>query len=368
MDLYAVLGVERGATGAEIRRAYQKQARLLHPDLNPGDLLAAERFKAVAGAFEVLRDSRRRAAYDRGELEGESASKAAEVGFEGFDFSSDEAQTGVGFREIFDDVLGGARHPPERGEPAPGEDLEHVAQISFDESLSGAKRRIQLVRLDRCPVCRGSGEMALEPIPCPRCRGSGQIRASRGHMVFSRGCPTCGSRGTISERPCSRCRGEGRLMQSEWLDVQIPPGVTTSSKVRVPECGNAGRFGGRPGDLVLTVEVEPHPFYRREGDELHCAVSVTVFEAALGGHIEVKTPDGPVTIEIPAGTQSGQRFRLRKRGAPRLGGKGRGDLFVEARIWVPAVTEERDRELLRELARRIPHDPRRELEGDGGKE
>jgi len=363
MDLYVVLGVAHGASAAEIRRAYQKLARLLHPDLNPGDLLAAERFQAVARAYEVLKDARRRAAYDRGEIETPPATKAPAVGFEGFDFSADETRPGVGFREIFDDVLS-ARVSPEERRPTPGEDLEHVARISFDESLSGAKRRIQLTRLDRCPICRGSGETSLDPIPCPRCRGSGQIRASRGHMVFSRGCPTCGGEGTLSRRPCTRCRGEGRLMQSEWLDVQIPPGVTTDSKVRVPECGNAGRFGGKPGDLVLTVEVEPHPFYRREGDELHCAVPVTIFEAALGGHIEVETPDGPVTIEIPAGTQGGQRFRLRKRGAPRLGGKGRGDLFVEAQIWVPAVTEERDRELMRELARRIPHDPRRRSGGE----
>jgi molecular chaperone DnaJ len=181
-------------------------------------------------------------------------------------------------------------------------------------------------------------------------------------MVFSRRCTDCGGRGATTERPCSRCAGEGRLIQSEWLDVEIPPGAGDGSRVRLPGLGNAGRAGGGAGDLTLVIQVEAHPLFRREGDDLHCVVPVTMMEAAMGAHIDVPTPDeGRMTIEIPAGTQTGQRFRLRKRGAPRLGGTARGDLFVEARVVVPTVTDERGRTLLKELAALHPDDPRKEI-------
>jgi molecular chaperone DnaJ len=180
-------------------------------------------------------------------------------------------------------------------------------------------------------------------------------------MIFSGRCPDCDATGSITHHPCARCTGEGRLIQSEWLEVQIPAGVDDGSRVRLPGCGNAGRRGGRPGDFVLAIQVEAHPFFRRQGEDLSCELPVTVTEAALGAHVEVPAPDGPVTIEIPAGTQTGQRFRLRKRGVPRLGDAGRGDLYVEARVVVPRITDDRSRELLRDLARLNPDDPRREL-------
>jgi molecular chaperone DnaJ len=357
VDYYEVLGVRRGASAAEIHRAYQKLARVLHPVLNPGDPVAAERFRAVAEAFEVLSDPQRRAEYDRGELRPAAASSAVpDVGFEGFDFSADAHAAGVGFREIFSGVLVQPGGAAERGE-----DLEEVARLSFKESLAGTERRVHVVRQDQCPICHGQGDVALEPVPCPRCQGSGRVRASRGRLIFTQRCPDCGATGLLRRRPCTRCAGEGRTTQSEWLEVQIPPGVGDGSQVRVPGCGNAGRRGGTPGDLVLTVRVEPHPFYRREGEDLHCQVPVTVVEAAAGAHVEVPTPDGPVTIEVPAGTQNGQRFRLRKRGVPRVGEKGRGDLYVEVRVVVPTVTDERGRELLEELARLHPENPRRGL-------
>jgi molecular chaperone DnaJ len=180
-------------------------------------------------------------------------------------------------------------------------------------------------------------------------------------MIFSRLCADCGATGVIDRRPCARCGAEGRLMRSEWLDVEIPAGVADGTRLRVPAAGNAGRRGGPPGDLVLTIAVARHRFYRREGDDLLCTVPVSLTEAALGGHVDVPTPDGPVTIEIPAGTQPGQRFRLRKRGMPRLGQKGRGDLFVEASVVVPTVAEDRGRALLQEFARLHPSAPRQEL-------
>lgn len=350
MDLYELLGVRCGATAAELRRAYQRLARRLHPAVNPADPVAAERFRAVAEAFAVLSDPERRARYDRGEPVAPAPAKEPQVGFEGFDFSAEPRRVSVGFREIFDAVLPGAA----RGlEPAPGETLEQATRVTFEESLSGTRRRIHLVRLDACPICRGTGETSLSPVACARCQGSGQLRARRGHMIFSRSCSECGGRGFLS-RPCARCEGEGRLMQGEWLEVELPPGVRSGSRVTVPGAGNAGRRGGAPGDLQLVVEVEEHPVFRREADDLHCEVAVSLAEAAAGGHVSVPTPDGPMTIEIPAGTQTGQRFRLRKRGVPRPGGQGRGDLWIEARVVVPAVTDTRGRELLRELDRLYP--------------
>lgn len=358
MDFYEALGVRRSASAAEIRRAYQRLARLLHPALNPGDPVAAERFGFVSRAFDVLSDTRRRSEYDRGDRPAQEAVPVREVGFEGFDFSA-EAVGSVGFRELFAGVL--KTHGARERTPARGEDLEQATRISFEESLTGTGRRIHLVRQDHCPACGGAGEVAFGPVPCPRCQGTGQVRAKRGHMVFSRACADCSGNGRLRRRPCPRCGAEGRLMQSEWLEVQIPPGVEHGGRVRVPGCGNAGRLGGEAGDFVLVVEVEPHPFFRREGEDLHCTVPVTMTEAALGAHVEVPTPGGPVTIEIPGGTQAGQRFRLRKRGVPRLGEKGRGDLFVEVEVRVPRIDDDRSRELLRELARLNPEDPRRDL-------
>jgi molecular chaperone DnaJ len=360
MDLYELLGVRRNATLAEVRRAYQKRARQLHPDINPGDPVAAERFRTVSYAFQVLSDPPRRAAYDRGEVSAPAAitPDVPDVGFEGFDFSAEVRTDRVGFREIFGGVL---RREAEAGEAtisAAGEDLEQTTGITFEESLKGTTRRVHLVRQDHCPICNGAGEVSFGPVPCPRCGGSGQVRASRGHLIFTRRCSECGATGRLTRRPCSRCGGEGRLIQSEWLEVRIPAGVSDGSRVRVPGCGNAGRRSGLPGDFVLVVQVEPHPYYRREGEDLFCDVPVTITEAALGAHVEVVTPDGPVVIEIPAGTQTGQRFRLRKRGVPRVGEKGRGDLYVEARVWVPTVSDDRSRELLEDFARRNPENPR----------
>jgi molecular chaperone DnaJ len=357
VDLYEILGVRRGATPTEIRRAFQKRQRQLHPALNPGDPVARQKFEVVSGAFEVLSDPKRRAEYDHTGNLPRAPVVVPEVGFEGFDFSAEFHLADVGFRELF-----GGQSTSDV--PQPGEDLEHRTEVSFDESLAGASRRLHVMRYDRCAACEGAGEITFSPTTCPACKGSGRVRASRGHMIFLRPCSECGARGVLGRSPCAQCGAEGRVMQSEWLDVTIPAGVGSGSHIRVPGCGNAGRHGGPPGDLVLTLEVAPHPFYRREGDDLYCTVPVSVTEAALGAHVEVPTPDGPVTIEIPAATQTGQRFRLRKRGIPRLGAKGRGDVFVEIFVRVPQALDERSRELLRELARLNPEDPRRDLRSE----
>ena len=343
VDFYAVLGVRRGATLAELRRAYQKRARQVHPALNPGDAAAAERFRVVSEAFAVLADPQRRGEYDRGGPAAAPPVSVPEVGFEGFDFSAESRMGAVEFREILDGVLR-SRNRAER-DTARGEDLEQRVRVSFEESLTGTRRRLQVTRLADCGACMGAGGIPVAPARCARCGGGGQVRSRRGRMVFTRRCADCAGSGVISRQACGRCEGEGRLRVSDWLEMEIPPGVATGTRIHVPGLGNAGRRGGRPGDFVLVCEVEAHPVFHREGDDLRCVL--------------------PVTIEIPAGTQNGQRFRLRKRGAPLVGQKTRGDLYVEVRIWVPTVKDEQSRELLREFARRNPQDPRRSAEGDG---
>lgn len=356
MDLYDLLGVRRTATNAEIRKAYQKLARLLHPDLNPGDTIAVGRFEAVQKAFKILSDAERRLDYDRGKKP--QREPLPEVGFEGFDFSSEPLQGVAGFRELFEGVIS---RPA--GSAETGEDLEQKTTISFEESLKGAKRRVQIARLARCTACGGNGELAVEPLRCPRCQGTGQLRARRGHMVFTRDCTDCGALGTIRSRVCPRCGSEGRLSHSEWLEVEIPPGVENGSHLRISGAGNAGRRGSAAGDLILVIEVLDHSFFRREGSDLVCAVPITMVEAALGGPIEVPTPEGSVTIEIPAGTQAGQRFRLRNRGVPRLGRKGRGDLYVEFSVRIPCVLDDAGRAHLRGIAELYPDEPRSGLPG-----
>lgn len=365
VDFYAVLGVRRSATLAEVRRAYQKRARQIHPDLNPGDPAAAERFRVVSEAFAVLADPQRRAEYDRGGAARPAPASVPEVGFEGFDFSAEVRMGAAEFREILDGVL--RTRERAEGDAARGEDLEQRAEVTFEESLSGTSRRLHVTRLADCGACMGAGETPVAPSRCARCGGAGQLRSRRGRMVFSRRCGDCGGSGVVSRQACARCGGEGRLMQSDWLDVEIPPGVATGTRIRVPGLGNAGRRGGRPGDFVLVCQVEAHPLFHREGDDLRLVLPVTITEAALGAHVDVPTPAGPVTIEVPAGTQNGQRFRLRKRGAPLVGQKARGDLYVEVRIWVPKVEDEQSRELLREFARRNPHDPRHAVAAAAGR-
>jgi molecular chaperone DnaJ len=347
MDLYERLGVRRSAGGAEIRRAWQRVARALHPAVNPGDPVAAERYREAARAFEILTDPQRRAAYDRGELSAEPVAPRVEGGFEGFDFEARVRAETVGFRDIFE-------HQQPGGVSLAGEELEQSTRVSFEESLHGTSRRVHLVRFEPCAECRAAGEVAMPPVTCPRCGGSGIVRGSRGHMIFSRPCRECDGRGEKRHRACPRCHGEGRSLTSEWLEVRIPPGVDNGAKVRLPGGGNAGRRGGPPSDFVLTVEVDQHPRYRREGADLYCSVPVGMVQAAMGGHVEVETPEGRVTIEVPAGTQTGQRFRLRKRGVPRLDGGGRGDLWAIAEVVIPAVTDDRGRSLLRELSQVLP--------------
>ncbi|MBI3049576.1 MAG: J domain-containing protein [Acidobacteria bacterium] len=349
MDLYVVLGVSHGASEAEIKRAYRRLARRYHPDINPGDRMAAARFRQILEAYETLIDPARRSRYDAGLATEEHGSRPTS-GFEGFDFSTRGSDHSATFGDLFAEVLtdrGARRRPSERGA-----DLHQTVPLAFEETFSGTMRTLTVTRRETCRTCAGTGRTRVSPGPCLGCQGSGSVRSVRGHMVFTRSCPTCGGTGQQRPRPCEPCGGTGQETRSETVQVRIPPGTSDGERVRVPGKGNAGLQGGPPGDLYVTAQVAPHPLFRREGDDLHLVLPIAIHEAALGARIDVPTPDGgSARLRVPPGTQSGQRFRLRDRGAASTRDGRRGDLIIEARLMLPKVLDERSKELLREFGR-----------------
>ena len=363
MDFYIVLGLEPSATLSDVKRAYRRLARKHHPGINPGDRTSMAVFHRVNEAYQILSDPEQRRRYDaRGGVPDPQPESSLE--FQGFDFSASAgAETASTFGDLFADVFQGGDKVD--GPGAGGTDLHLSIRISFDESIRGTERSVALVRLERCTVCRGAGVLRATEGRCNDCLGTGSLRWVRGHMVFSRSCTHCGGSGRQQHRTCERCRGEGSVRQSESVSVRIPPGIADGGRVRVPERGHAGRRGGKPGDLYLTVEVEPHPLFRRDGNDLHLVLPVAVHEAALGAKIEVPTPDGPRRVRVPAGTQSGQRFRLRGRGVPALRGGQVGDLFVEVRLVLPHVVDERAKALLREFGKLNKDNVRKDFETSG---
>ena len=351
MDLYILLGVKREATAADIKRAYRRLARRFHPDINPGDREAAARFRQIVDAYETLIDPDRRRRYDSGKLTN-GVDDATSFGFAGFDFSGavvgDRATT---FGELFEEVF---TRRSERERPIDAErgaDLHLRVSLSSEEAWHGREWPVTLTRQDTCRSCAGSGYHRTVESRCVSCEGSGIVRSVRGHMVFSKNCPHCGGSGRLRQLACETCDGRGVETRAEAISVKIPAGVADGSRVRVPGKGHTGVRGGPPGDLYIDVDVRPHPFYRREGDDLHCVVPVAIHEAALGAKVEIPTPDGVARLRVPPGTQSGQRFRLRERGVPSLRGGPRGDLVVEVRLMLPRVLDERSKELLREFGR-----------------
>ncbi|MDE3155660.1 MAG: J domain-containing protein [Acidobacteriota bacterium] len=360
MDLYLVLGLSREASGADIKRAYRRLARTYHPDINPGDRTAELRFRQISEAYETLIDPDRRRRYDAC---GEAAPREApSYGFEGFDFSVSvagaEAST---FGDLFADVIRQRQEGAGGPAPQPGADLHQTIGLTFDQALRGGEQTLTVVRRDRCGTCTGTGVQRTADARCPYCQGSGAVRVARGHMVFSRACGHCGGAGRQRQRACAACDGQGVQTRSERVVIQVPPGVNDGSRLRVAGQGNVGERGGATGDLYVTVQVAPHPVFRREGDDLHLTVPVAVHEAGLGSRIEVPAPDGPARLRIPPGTQSGQRFRLRERGAPSPRDGRRGDLVVEVRLVLPALLDERSKELLREFGRINGEDVRKDL-------
>lgn len=348
-DYYERLGVPRTATEQEIKAAYRKLARKYHPDLNPGSKAAEERFKEIAEAFAVLSDPEKRAQYDRGGLE------AFGPGFDPF------AGTGFDFRnfglgdlsDLFE--IFGATGRRGRGRPARGQDLEVEIRLPFVEAVGGTTREIALARNAPCRVCDGSGRTSSgREVECPDCRGTGRRAQRRRGVQVSLTCERCEGAGRLRSEPCSNCGGAGSIRVEEPVTVRIPAGIDDGSKLRVPGKGDAGRGGGEPGDVYLTIRVEPDARFRREGRDLFADVEIGLATAALGGRVAVPTLDGSATITIPPGTRSDQRLRLRGKGVPAGAGRPAGDLFAVVRIVPPRRLDARSRELMEEFARRNP--------------
>ena len=365
MDFYIVLGVTRDATLADVKRAYRRLARKFHPDINPGDRRAVAQFRQIAEAYETLSDPDRRRRYDASGSEARASGREA-YGFEGFDFSETvngaEAPT---FGDLFADVFsrGGAPEAPERGA-----DLHQGVSVGFEEALRGGQRTVAVTRHDHCRTCRGFGVLNVAETRCLHCHGTGAIKSARGHMVFSKTCPHCGGAGQQRQTRCPHCGGQQTEMRTESLTINVPPGLADGARIRVPGKGHAGRNGGETGDLFISIRVEPHPLFVRQGDDLHVEVPIAVHEAALGAKIEVPSLDGPARLRVPPGTQSGQKFRLRERGIAARDGR-RGDLVVEVRLVLPKLLDERSKELLREFGKINGDDVRETLinhKGHGG--
>ena len=354
MDFYIVLGVERSAAVSDIKKAYKRLARRLHPDINPGDREAEARFRQVLDAYETLMDPDRRRRYDAGQLGTAAADDAETFGFAGFDFSSRvHAERSTTFGELFEEVLSRRASRPMEG-AAHGADIHARTTLTFEEAWHGVQRTVTVTRQDACRACAGSGFQRVAETRCVSCEGTGAVRSVRGHMVFAKTCPTCGGEGRLKQEECPPCHGQGVETRSETLVVRIPEGVADGARVRIPSKGHAGVRGGATGDLLIDVSVAEHAIYRREGDDLHMTVPIAVHEAALGAKIEIETPGGSVRLRVPPGTQSGQKFRLRDRGALSRNAARhgqRGDLVVEVRMRLPKVLDERSKELLREFGR-----------------
>ncbi|MBP1624640.1 MAG: dnaJ [Acidobacteria bacterium] len=366
-DYYLILGVPRNAKEADIKKAYRRMARKNHPDVNPGDKSAEERFKKIQEAYDVLSDPKKRGIYDQYGFYSENFREqpGGGHGFEGFqdggfNFSGmDFGEAGQSsFRDVFSDLFGGGGARSRASGPVKGEDLEQHLNISFMESIQGLSTRMSINRRSTCAACDGSGlDRSAGQQTCSKCQGTGQEAKSHGFMRFSGPCRVCGGTGRTGGR-CNVCGGSGTVPAQETITVRIPPGVANGYRMRVPGKGNAGRAGGPSGDLYLIISVRPHEFFRREGNDIVCTVPITVTEAALGTKIEVPSVDGRSLLRIPPGTQSGQKFRLRGKGAPSLRGQLSGNQIVEVRVIVPRVADERSKEILRELARLNPENPR----------
>jgi molecular chaperone DnaJ len=367
MKLYAILGVPADATLTDVRRAYRRLARRYHPDINPGDQAAAARFRVVTLAYEILSDPNQRREYDQRGDAMLARADGVTFAFERFDFSaSAEGAAASTFGELFADMFR-PRHRRGAGAPERGADLHVEITASFETAAAGGQHAATVTRQDPCDACFGAGWMAVAEAVCSRCRGERIVRGARGHMIFSKTCPQCHGDGYQRAARCSACHGEGVITRSHVIDIPVSPGVADGDEITLGAQGHAGRYGGARGDLRVRVRVAPHELFRRDGDDVFVELAVGVHEAALGARLEVPTPDGTTMLRIPPGTQGGQRFRLRERGvqSARLG--RRGDLFVQVRLVLPPLVDERARALMRELASIWNEDLKRG-EGAGGRD
>jgi len=390
-DYYGLLGVKKTATADEIRKAFRKLARKHHPDVNPGDKKAEERFKAISEANDVLSDEKKRKVYDAlgyysDQIDPATAEAAARGGFGGFQGGASTGQQGGGsgvpidfggfdfsdyattrpgetgsgsgsnwgsFRDIFSGVF---NHGQKQQGPQAGTDLEYQVTVDFWTAIRGGVARLQVVRQEVCPTCKG------KPVSgggtCPECHGAGQVTQMGGRMKFNIACPRCEGTGKL-ENECATCHGEGTVSRTETVEVRIKPGTRDGQRIRLAGKGNAGTNGGPAGDLYLIIKIDSHPVFTRSADDIQVTIPVTVPEAALGAKIEVPTIDGRAQLKIPPGTQSGQKLRMRGKGVPSATHDGvRGDEIVTVEILVPQLRDERSKEILREFAKLNPEDPR----------
>ena len=377
-DYYDLLGVPRKASAKDIRTAFRKLARKYHPDLNPGDKSSEEKFKQLQEAYDILSDSKKRQMYDQYGFYSDNIPPGGPGGgpqqdgegvnfdFGGFDFGGGSGAQGGGasFRVLFSQFFRGGRGAGGEPEHEPGGDLEYQIEIDFWDAVRGAVKKLTITRLDTCDTCHGTGAIGSAQT-CPTCHGSGTIQQAAGKMKFNVPCTRCGGTGKI-RKVCPTCSGEGRLRRTETIEVRIPAGVASGSRVRVPGKGNAGTMGAPPGDLYLRVDVRPHSFFERRGDDLYTKVPVTVTEATLGAKVEVPTIDGRSLVRIPPGTNSGKTLRLKEKGVPSARSGARGDQYVEIQVVVPQPTDERVRNLMKELETVAPDDPRKDLFSKAG--
>jgi molecular chaperone DnaJ len=352
-DYYEVLGVERNATDQQVKSAYRKLALKHHPDRNPGDHDAEERFKEAAEAYSVLADREKRSLYDRFGHAGVSGAGAGAGGFDPTIFADfSDIFSGLGDAFGFGDIFGARRR---RGGPQRGSDLRYDLEITFEESAKGAETTIQIPREETCETCHGSGASpGTSAETCQQCRGSGQLRYQQGFLTVARPCPNCRGTGKTIAKPCTTCRGAGRVAKDRKLTVKIPPGIATGQRLRLHGEGEHGSAGGPPGDLYVVVHVQEHSFFHREGDDLFYELPIGFPTMALGGTIKVPTLNGREEVHVPAGTQPGARFKLRGKGMPNVSGRGHGDLHVIASVAVPKKLTKDQKHLLEELAKALP--------------
>ena len=379
-DYYATLGVKKTATAEEIRKAFRKAARRYHPDVNPGDKRAEEKFKEISEANDILSDEKKRKIYDQlgfysdqidpAQAEAYARQQGAgghpPVDFGGFDFSGFQgggAQAGPGtagwgsFKDIFSGIFSGAQQQHRPRGPQPGTDLEYQATVDFWTAIRGGQARMQVHRQEVCPTCHGQAHTG-GPMPCPECNGTGQVTQMGGRMKFNIPCPRCNGTGRTSNA-CGTCHGEGLVSRTETVEFRIKAGTRDGQRIRLQGKGNAGLNGGASGDLFVIVRTGSHPVFTRLGDDIHVTVPVTVPEASLGAKVDVPTIDGRAQLKIPPGTQSGQKLRMRERGVENAQRPGqRGDQIVTIEVTVPTLQDERSREIMRELAKLNPQDPR----------
>lgn len=354
-DYYEVLGVSRGASEAELKKAYRQKAKEYHPDRNAGKPDSEAKFKEINEAYDALKDPEKKAAYDRfghAAFEGGNGASAGPRGGQGYgggDFASAFSDV---FDDLFGDFVGGNRGAPGgRQRAARGSDLRYNMRVTLEEAFSGAQKTINVPSSIPCGVCSGTGaEGGAEPSVCPTCSGMGKVRAQQGFFTVERTCPTCGGAGQIIKNPCKSCGGAGRVEKERALNVNVPPGVETGTRIRLGGEGEAGLRGGPAGDLYIFIDVAEHPLFQRDGANLFCPVPVSMTAAALGGEIEVPTIDGGRSrVKVPAGSQSGRQMRLRGKGMPSLRGGTTGDMFIELTVETPVNLSARQKELLREF-------------------